>query len=208
MTNPATSAPAPLSFSFDQSFNVRVVMVDGDPWFVAKDIAVALGYSRPNDVLAKLDADERRHIQDPNSIHDVHTLNAISETGLFKIISRCRKKSAKKLQKLILSNVTLSKERVLGMFCDLDIEDFDQYFVYAVQEQETGRIKIGISKDPERRVKDLQTANSQKLRLLAFVPAPHGYRDERIAHEKAGNHVRGEWFDCGTDKAIATICGR
>ena len=30
---------------------VRVVDVNGEPWFVASDIAKALGYERPNDAM-------------------------------------------------------------------------------------------------------------------------------------------------------------
>ena len=33
-------------FAFD-SQAVRVVMVDGQPWFVGKDVAEALGYTNP-----------------------------------------------------------------------------------------------------------------------------------------------------------------
>lgn len=38
----------PLSFSFNSAANIRIVLVDGDPWFVASDIAKALGYDQPH----------------------------------------------------------------------------------------------------------------------------------------------------------------
>ena len=39
-------------FAFD-SQAVRVVMVDGQPWFVGKDVAEVLGYANPADAIAK-----------------------------------------------------------------------------------------------------------------------------------------------------------
>ncbi|MBK1642199.1 hypothetical protein CKO12_09970 [Chromatium okenii] len=178
---------------------------NGEPWFYAVDVCAALGIVNSRDALSKLDADEKSQIIDPHSLYKINKINIINETGLFRLVSRCRSKAAKNLQKTILSNITLSKERILNLFADLDIENYDEYFVYAIQECETGHIKIGISKDPERRVKQLQTANSQELRLLHYVPAPNRFQDEQLAHTQTPNHIRGEWFDCGVEKAVNVI---
>lgn len=40
---------------------VRTVSIDGEPWFVGRDIALALGYSNTKDALAKhVDDDDKR----------------------------------------------------------------------------------------------------------------------------------------------------
>ncbi|AXU94920.1 hypothetical protein CI789_06590 [Erwinia persicina] len=36
-----------------ESFNVRAVIIQGDPWFIAKDVAKALGYSKPANAVAQ-----------------------------------------------------------------------------------------------------------------------------------------------------------
>ena len=80
---------------------------------------------------------------------------------------------------------------------DKDIIDSTKYqlFVYAIQESETKRVKLGISANPERRLKELQTGNSQELVLLSYIPANNGYDDEKRIHEEFSNlHVRGEWY--------------
>ena len=41
-----------IPFEFDEK-EIRTVVVDDQPWFVAKDIAVALGYSNTNDAILK-----------------------------------------------------------------------------------------------------------------------------------------------------------
>ena len=45
-------------FNFDNN-NVRVILKDGNPWFVAKDICSVLGLSNVSQSLAILDDDER-----------------------------------------------------------------------------------------------------------------------------------------------------
>jgi prophage antirepressor-like protein len=42
-----------LSYQFEET-PVRIVMVAGDPWFVANDVARALGYSRQQDMVRNL----------------------------------------------------------------------------------------------------------------------------------------------------------
>ena len=40
---------------------VRAVMIDDEPWFIGKDVAIALGYSNPRDALAKRVDDEDKN---------------------------------------------------------------------------------------------------------------------------------------------------
>ena len=46
-------------FTNEQFGNVRVVDVNGDPWFVAADVCKALELGNPTMALDRLDADER-----------------------------------------------------------------------------------------------------------------------------------------------------
>ena len=42
-------------------------------------------------------------------------------------------------------------------------------FVYFIEEEETGRLKIGFSEQhPQGRLKDFQTGNSNKLKLIGY----------------------------------------
>lgn len=74
-------------------------------------------------------------------------------------------------------------------------DDLPDMWVYAIREEATGNIKLGISKDPERRLQQLQTANSSKLVLVATRKAVNRFADERMLHlDAAGHAIRGEWF--------------
>ena len=71
----------------------------------------------------------------------------------------------------------------------------NKLYVYAIKEESTGNIKIGISANPRRRLEQLQTGNSSSLTLVAVKEAVNGYADEAQLHlTNSAYHVRGEWF--------------
>lgn len=68
-----------------------------------------------------------------------------------------------------------------------------QGYVYFIVDEEGKRVKIGFSHEPEKRLRQLQTANAQRLTLLAAIPGTK--EDERFLHQQFGS-ARGinEWF--------------
>lgn len=73
-------------FSFQESHQVRVVLVEGEPWFVANDICNALSIQNVTQAIARLDDDERSMF----NIGRQGQANIISESGLYTLILRCR----------------------------------------------------------------------------------------------------------------------
>lgn len=67
--------------------------------------------------------------------------------------------------------------------------------LYFIQSKKTGMIKIGRSKHPERRLKQLQTGSPNKLKLIA-VFENEGWREYELHHYLKQWKVRsnGEWF--------------
>lgn len=74
------------------------------------------------------------------------------------------------------------------------IRDAGGQWMYAIQaDGYGGDIKLGISKDPKARLKQLQTGSSQDLRIVGSWPST--VDGERMLHEQyAGSRIRGEWF--------------
>ena len=70
-------------------------------------------------------------------------------------------------------------------------------FIYFIQEEESGNIKIGFSeKHPKGRLKDFQTGNSNKLILLGYIEGT--YEDEYNLHQEfSEERIReeNEWFE-------------
>ena len=66
--------------------------------------------------------------------------------------------------------------------------------VYLIQAGEDGPVKIGSARDPQARLRALQTASPLKLRLHVTVPG--GYAKERELHERFGYfRMNGEWCE-------------
>lgn len=88
-------------FAFD-SAAVRVVMRDGEPWFVAADLLSTLSLDRK--ALERLDDDEK-------GVSSIHTpggdqeMTVINESGLYSLILGSRKPEAKKFKKWVTSEV-------------------------------------------------------------------------------------------------------
>lgn len=93
----------PMEFSFDGAA-VRVVLVEGEPWWVAGDVASALEYSEATKMTRMLDEDEK-------GLRIVETLGGdqemliINESGLYSAILRSRKASAKRFKKWVTAEV-------------------------------------------------------------------------------------------------------
>lgn len=95
------SAPLPDSFNTTQ---VRVVQIDGKPWFVATDVCHVLGYhvranGKPNTgvALARVDTSEKG-VYLLNTPGGKQRLTCLSESGLYKLIMRSDKPEARKFQ--------------------------------------------------------------------------------------------------------------
>lgn len=93
----------PIEFSFDGTA-VRVVLLDGEPWWVAGDVAQALAYGEAKDLTRNLDEDEKGRQIVPTLGGDQEML-VINESGLYSAILRSRKQSAKRFKKWVTAEV-------------------------------------------------------------------------------------------------------
>ena len=93
-SKPAQSVP----FNFG-THAVRVIMRDGNPWFVAADVCATLGYKNTSDAVAThLDDDERSTIANGESRNGGGQLVIINESGLYALVLRSHKPEAEKFE--------------------------------------------------------------------------------------------------------------
>lgn len=83
------SASAPIVFQFASTNQIRVIVIDGEPWFVAADVCAAINIVNSRDAVAKLDDDERG-VGLTDTLGGTQSLTIISEPGLYTLILRCR----------------------------------------------------------------------------------------------------------------------
>ena len=97
-------------FNSEDFGNVRALAINGEPWFVAKDVCDALGLSNPRSSIALLDDDEK-------GVHTVDTPSGnqdmviITEGGLYSLIMRSRKPEAKSFKRWVTHDVLPSIRR-------------------------------------------------------------------------------------------------
>ena len=71
---------------------------------------------------------------------------------------------------------------------------------------EDGFYKIGVSKHPKKRLKQLQTGNSSELKLIESYQSDHANKIEKILQRKFSYLKKeGEWFDLGISQEITFI---
>lgn len=81
-----TANVTPSVFHFESEATIRAIVIDGNPWFVAKDVIKALQLTNPTMSIKSLDDDERAKF----NLGRQGETNIINESGLYTLILRCR----------------------------------------------------------------------------------------------------------------------
>ncbi|WP_200893542.1 Bro-N domain-containing protein [Paenibacillus terrae] len=78
--------------------------VPGEWWAIAADIAEALGYERGRDMLRKLKSTQKgAHLM--STLGGRQEVSIISETGIYKVIMRSRRKEAEEFEDWVLETI-------------------------------------------------------------------------------------------------------
>lgn len=93
---------------------MRTIEIDGEPWFVGKDVAEALGYRDTSDALKKhVDADDKltRRFADSGQAREMYIIN---ESGLYSLILSSKLPTAKDFKRWITKEVIPSIRKTGG----------------------------------------------------------------------------------------------
>lgn len=94
---------------------VRTQIINDEPWFVGKDVAVILGYQNPRDALNKHVDYEDKGVAKCDTLGGSQDLTIINESGLYSLIFSSKLEGAKKFKKWVTSEV-LPSIRKYGMY--------------------------------------------------------------------------------------------
>ena len=93
-------------FMSDRFGRIRGVTIDGEPWLVGKDVAVALGYSNPRDALARhVDDEDKNTVAFHDGIPGNPNVTVINESGLYSLVLTSKLPSAKAFKRWVTSEV-------------------------------------------------------------------------------------------------------
>lgn len=93
-------------FSNPDFGEVRTLSIDGEPWFVGKDVADILGYTNPRDALAKhVDDEDKNTVAICDGTPGNPNTTVISESGLYSLVLSSKLPTAKKFKRWVTSEV-------------------------------------------------------------------------------------------------------
>ncbi|WP_288952167.1 phage antirepressor [uncultured Catenibacterium sp.] len=92
-------------FNFE-SHEVRSLLLNNEPWFVGKDVAEALGYSKARNAIAThIDSEDKKDAPIQGTLGGVQEMTIINESGLYSLVLSSKLPSAKKFKRWVTSEV-------------------------------------------------------------------------------------------------------
>lgn len=85
--------------------NIRGLKIEGEPWFVGKDVAAALGYSDTAQAIRKHIDDEDKGVVESTTPGGKQNITIINESGLYSLMLKSKLPGAKKFKRWVTSEV-------------------------------------------------------------------------------------------------------
>ena len=93
-------------FGHERFGKVRAIMIDGESWFVGKDITTSLGYKNGSRDLARhVDEEDRRNYRNGTSEINNRGITIINESGLYSLILSSKLPQAKIFKRWVTSEI-------------------------------------------------------------------------------------------------------
>lgn len=136
-------------FSNEQFGQVRVITKDGEPWFVAKDIANILGYSNSRKAIYDHVYTEDKGVTKCDTLGGSQELTTINESGLYSLIFGSKMESAAKFKRWVTSDV-LPSIRKHGMYATDELINNPDLLIAAatkIKEERQARLEAEKQRD-------------------------------------------------------------
>ena len=140
-------------FKNEQFGEVRTTVVDSEPWFVGKDVAIALGYKNTKDAISRhVDIEDKRGSRFPTPSGEQEFV-IINESGLYSLILSSKLPAAKEFKRWVTSEVLPAIRQTGGYIYGEEHLNDDELFARAVM---LAQAKL---KQREERIAQLQQQN-------------------------------------------------
>lgn len=107
-------------FQNEEFGSIRTIEINGEPWFVGKDVATALGYADAFGALKKHVDDEDKLVCQIDSAGQKRDATAINESGLYSLVLSSKLPTAKKFKRWVTSEVLPSIRKTGGYMMPQD----------------------------------------------------------------------------------------
>lgn len=85
--------------------SIRTVNIDNEPWFVGKDVTLALGYANSRKALADHVQEDDKGVTKRDTLGGKQNLTIINESGLYALIFGSKLESAKRFKRWVTNDV-------------------------------------------------------------------------------------------------------
>jgi len=156
-------------FNNDEFGKVRVVLVDCDPTFVAKDICDILDLGNTSEAMRRIKNRWVRKVEvpHPQSKTKAMEVNSVTEAGLYKLVMRSNKPEAEDFTDWIAEEV-LPSIRKYGMYAKDEILDNPDLLI---------EVATKLKQEKEER-KRLEVQNRKKDRIIGELKPKADYTDQ------------------------------
>ena len=141
-------------FKNNELGEVRTLLIDSEPYFVAKDVAEILGYSETNALTKRLDSDE--FISDKLEGMNMKSV-LLNESGLYNAIFGSKLENAKKFRKWVFSEVLPSIRKHGAYITDELLQDNDRLNNVIAELQMENSLK-------ESRIEELEEVRTEYMK--------------------------------------------
>lgn len=143
---------------------IRTLTENGEPWFVASDIAKALGYRMASDMNRRLDDDEKgtRSVRTPGGTQE---MTVISEAGLYSAVLGSKLPEAKAFKRWVTHEVLPAIRRDGGYMAAKPDETPEEIMARAL------RIADDTMRRQKERIESLSSANAEMRPKALFADA-------------------------------------
>lgn len=101
-------------FKKEQFGSIRTTVQSGEPWFVGKDVAEALGYERADNAIRKHVDEEDKLMHQISASGQKRNMTIINESGLYSLILSSKLPSAKAFKRWVTSEILPSIRKLGG----------------------------------------------------------------------------------------------
>lgn len=178
--------------------------VQGEPWFVGKDVAAALGYERPTKAIQDhVDDEDKDEVPIQDSIGRMQKTPIINESGLYSLVLSSKLPGAKKFRRWVTSEVLPSIRQTGGYNIPKDYPSALRAFADAEEKR--------LALEAENEIQRQQIADFQPIRqyvdeilsstgtmVITQIAADYGMSaralNKILCEEGIQRKVNGQWI--------------
>ena len=155
------------TFTKEEFGTVRTMIIDGEPWFVGKDVAEALGYVNNRKAISDHVDEEDKGVTKCDTLGGTQSLLVVNESGMYSLVLGSKLPSAKKFKRWITREV-IPSIRKNGMYATDDLlNNLDLLISVATQ-----------LKEEREQKKKLEVMNAAKDQVICELQPKADYTDE------------------------------